>query len=88
METPGTVTLLTRDTQHEIRFVIAVADWRDRLEICGMAFQTAWHNRTREIRKAVYIAGTVDPADVSPVGDWQFEQTTSFPEQVRLPLIS
>ena len=88
MKTPRTVTLLTRDTQNEIRFVVAVADWGDRLEICGMAFQTARHNRTREVRKAVYIAGTVDPADISPVGDWQFEQTTPYPEQVRLPLIS
>ena len=88
METPRTVTLLARDTQHEIRFVIAVVDWRDRFERCGMAFQTSRYNRTREIRKAVFIAGTVDPADVSELGDRQLEQKISFPEQVRLPLIS
>src|SRR5215472_12489911 len=68
MATARTVALLASDARDQIRFVVAVADRRNRLEICGMAFQTAWNNRAREIRKAVRIARTVDPADVSPVG--------------------
>jgi hypothetical protein len=56
MATARTVTLLTSDAQDEIRFVIAVAGWRNRLEVCGVALQTAWNNRAGKIGKAVRIA--------------------------------
>jgi hypothetical protein len=78
---------LASDTENHVALIKAVGWRRKWFEVSAVALQATRNDGLIEVRKAVGIAGTVDPSiGFCPIRNGQFKEFISFPIQVGLPL--
>jgi len=81
----GAVALFADDAEDQAALVIAVDRWRYPLEITGVALKAPGNDVFVEVRRAVWVAGAVDPTvGFVPVGDGELKEQIAFPEEITL----